>query len=424
MFLSGEREIRETAESLRKHHPQDCEVLPLYSRLSQEEQQRVFRPSGRRRVVLATNVAETSLTVPGIRAVIDTGVARISRYSHRSRLQRLPIEKISQASANQRSGRCGRVGPGVAIRLYSEEDFLARPEFTEPEIQRTNLAAVILQMHALKLGDIEAFPFVEPPDGRFVRDGQRTLRELGALSEEGHAHRHRAGGSPNYRWIRASAASCSRAPRSTASRKWRSSPRRCRCRIRATGPRTNRPRPTRSTRRCATSSRTSCRCSSCGANGEKQREQLSRAKLRAWCKENFLSYLRLTEWHDVHGQVMEVVKGELALKLNAQPAEYASIHRALLAGLLSQVAKRSEQGEYLGANGTKLSIHPGSGQFKARPAWIVSAEQVRDHQGLRAQRRARSSRAGSSRPARTWSSASTTSRTGNAAPRAPRSTSA
>src|SRR3954471_21034115 len=185
VFLSGEREIRETAESLRKHHPKNGEILPLYSRLSNEEQQRVFRPSGRRRVVLATNVAETSLTVPGIRAVIDTGVARISRYSHRNRLQRLPIEKISQASANQRSGRCGRVGPGVAVRLYSEEDFKARPEFTEPEIQRTNLAAVILQMHALRLGDIEAFPFVEPPDGRYVRDGQRTLRELGALTEAG-----------------------------------------------------------------------------------------------------------------------------------------------------------------------------------------------------------------------------------------------
>ena len=185
MFLSGEREIRETAESLRKHHPHGCDILPLYSRLAQDEQQRVFRPSGRRRIVLATNVAETSLTVPGIRSVIDTGVARISRYSHRSRLQRLPIEKISQASANQRSGRCGRVGPGIAIRLYSEEDFLARPEFTEPEIQRTNLAAVILQMHALKLGDIEDFPFVEPPDGRYIRDGQRTLREIGALTDDG-----------------------------------------------------------------------------------------------------------------------------------------------------------------------------------------------------------------------------------------------
>src|SRR3954470_3959570 len=185
VFLSGEREIRETAESLRKHHPQNCEILPLYSRLGQDEQQRVFKPSGRRRIVLSPNVAETSLTVPGIRAVIDTGVARISRYSHRSRLQRLPIEKISQASANQRSGRCGRLGPGIAIRLYSEEDYGARPDFTEPEIQRTNLAAVILQMHALKLGDIEAFPFVEPPDGRLIRDGQRTLRELGALTEDG-----------------------------------------------------------------------------------------------------------------------------------------------------------------------------------------------------------------------------------------------
>ena len=336
----------------------------------------MFRPSGRRRVVLATNVAETSLTVPGIRAVIDTGVARISRYSHRSRLQRLPIEKISQASANQRSGRCGRVGPGIAIRLYSEEDFRARPEFTEPEIQRTNLAAVILQMHALKLGDIEAFPFVEPPDGRYVRDGQRTLRELGALDRRGRRSPTSAGVSPNYRSIRGSAASCWREPRSTASRRSRSSPRRCPCPIRAIVRPTSRRRPTRSTRRCATSSRISSRCSSCGSVFTEQREQLSRAKLRAWCKENFLSYLRLTEWHDVHGQVMEVVKGELALKLNPQPAEYEAIHRALLAGLLSQVAQRKEQAEYLGANGTKLAIHPGSGQFKARPAWIVSAEQV------------------------------------------------
>jgi len=375
VFLSGEREIRETTESLRKHHPQGCEVLPLYSRLSQEEQQRVFRPSGRRRVVLATNVAETSLTVPGIRAVIDTGVARISRYSHRSRLQRLPIEKISQASANQRSGRCGRVGPGVAIRLYSEADFTARPAFTEPEIQRTNLAAVILQMHALKLGDIEAFPFVEPPDGRYVRDGQRTLRELGALSEEGvltDTGRRLAKLPLDPRLGRILLAGAEE---------------HCLEEVAIIAAALSVPDP----RDRPADKQTQADQKHAPLRDEqsdflsllklwreyvKQREHLSRAKLRGWCKENFLSYLRLTEWHDVHGQVMEVVKGELAMKLNAQPGEYASIHRALLAGLLSQVANRREQAEYLGANGTKLFIHPGSGQFKARPAWIVSAEQV------------------------------------------------
>ncbi len=375
VFLSGEREIRETAESLRKHHPQNCEVLPLYSRLSQEEQQRVFKPAGKRRVVLATNVAETSLTVPGIRAVIDTGVARISRYSHRSRLQRLPIEKISQASANQRSGRCGRVGPGIAIRLYSEEDYLARPAFTEPEIQRTNLAAVILQMHALKLGDIEAFPFVEPPDGRYVRDGLRTLRELNALDDDDRLtdvgrQLAKLPLDPRLgRMLLAGAAQhCLEDVAIIASALSVPDPR-------------DRP----------ADKQTQADQKHAPLRDEKsdflsllklwqvwneQRGQLSRNKLRAWCKENFLSYLRLTEWHDVHGQVMEVVKGELALKTNPKPGEYESIHKALLTGLLSQVAERREQGEYLGANGTKLAIHPGSGQFKARPQWIVSAEQV------------------------------------------------
>ena len=375
VFLSGEREIRETAESLRKHHPENCEILPLYSRLGQDEQQRVFKPSGRRRVVLATNVAETSLTVPGIRAVVDSGVARISRYSHRSRLQRLPIEKISQASANQRAGRCGRVGPGVAIRLYSEEDFLARPEFTEPEIQRTNLAAVILQMHALKLGDIEAFPFVEPPDGRYVRDGARTLRELGALTEAGELtetgrHLSKLPLDPRLGRILLAGARehCLEEIAIIASALSVPDPR-------------DRP-PDKQTQ--ADQKHAPLRDEQSDFLSllklwrvwNEQREQLSRARLRAWCKENFLSYLRLIEWHDVHGQVMEVVKGELALKLNPKPAEYSSIHRALLAGLLSQVAQRKEQGEYLGANGTRLAIHPGSGQFKARPAWIVSAEQV------------------------------------------------
>ena len=379
VFLSGEREIRETAESLRKHHPLGLnagfEILPLYSRLAQEEQERVFRPSGRRRVVLATNVAETSLTVPGIRAVIDSGVARISRYSHRSRLQRLPIEKISQASANQRSGRCGRVGPGIAIRLYAEEDFRARPEFTEPEIARTNLAAVILQMHALKLGDIEAFPFVEPPDGRYVRDGQRTLREINALTDDGQLTQtgQRLARLPlDPRLGRILLAGVDE---------------HCLEEVAIIAAALSVPDP----RDRPADKQTQADQKHAPLRDEQsdflsllklwrvyveQRAQLSRAKLRAWCRDNFLSYLRLSEWHDVHGQVLEVVKGELALKLNGQPAQYEAIHRALLAGFLSQVAQRKEQAEYLGANGTKLHIHPGSGQFKAKPPWIVSAEQV------------------------------------------------
>lgn len=184
IFLTGERDIREMAEALRKHHPPETQILPLYARLNPDEQMRVFQPHPGRRIVLATNVAETSITVPGIRYVIDPGLARISRYSPRSKVQRLPIERISQASANQRAGRCGRVGPGVCIRLYSEDDFARREPFTQPEILRTNLAAVILQMAALRLGEVSQFPFIDPPDPRLVRDGYATLHELGAIDEE------------------------------------------------------------------------------------------------------------------------------------------------------------------------------------------------------------------------------------------------
>ncbi len=218
IFLSGEREIRETAETLRKHHPPSTEILPLYARQGPADQARIFQAHGTRRIVLATNVAETSLTVPGIHYVVDPGFARISRYSHRTKVQRLPVERVSQASANQRKGRCGRVAAGVCIRLYTEDNFAARAEFTEPEIRRTNLAAVILQMKLLGFGAIEAFPFLDPPDGRLVADGYRTLEELGALSRDGTARagsRRSADGSRPCRWIRASGACCS-PPRTTA----------------------------------------------------------------------------------------------------------------------------------------------------------------------------------------------------------------
>ncbi|MDW1813200.1 helicase-related protein, partial [Vibrio sp. Vb2362] len=184
IFMNGEREIRDTADALSKRNLKSTEIVPLYARLSAGEQNKIFQPHTGRRIVLATNVAETSLTVPGIKYVIDPGTARISRYSYRTKVQRLPIEPVSQASANQRKGRCGRVEEGICIRLYSEEDFESRPEFTDPEILRTNLASVILQMTALGLGDIQAFPFVEAPDKRNIQDGVRLLEELGAINSE------------------------------------------------------------------------------------------------------------------------------------------------------------------------------------------------------------------------------------------------
>lgn len=257
VFLSGEREIRDTADALNKRNLRHTEVLPLYARLSHAEQHRVFQRHTGRRIVLATNVAETSLTVPGIKYVIDPGNARISRYSHRTKVQRLPIERISQASANQRKGRCGRTSDGICIRLYSEDDFLTRPEYTDPEILRTNLASVILQMTAAGLGDIEKFPFIDPPDHRNIRDGIQLLQELGALDaeEKSSPRRGRRGsGSPSSAassrscpWTRAWPAWSSR-PTATAvsARSW-SSRRRSPSRTRASGPRRSRRRPISST---------------------------------------------------------------------------------------------------------------------------------------------------------------------------------
>jgi ATP-dependent helicase HrpA len=441
VFLSGEREIRETAESLRKHHPSKCEILPLYSRLSQSEQERVFKPSGTRRIVLATNVAETSLTVPGIRSVIDTGYARISRYSHRSKLQRLPIEKVSRASANQRSGRCGRVGPGIAIRLYSEQDYLNRSEFTDPEILRTNLAAVILQMHALKLGDISRFPFVEPPDERLIRDGLRTLQEVNALEErriplppgEGRGERSEggeAGDKKDFFLEKSSSLDAgeeekggkshldSPHPNPLPEGEGAKSPARgfvltdigrklaklpvdpklgrmllagaeehCLTEVAIIVAALSVPDPReRPADQAVYADQKHARFRDENSDFlsflklwnefEEQKKHLSKSKLRQWCRDGFLSYVRMTEWHDIHGQIMEVVKGELDLKLNQAPGEYGEIHRALLSGLLSNVSLKQEQNEYAGARGAKLFIHPGSFLFKAKPKWIMSAEQV------------------------------------------------
>lgn len=375
IFLSGENEIRETTESLRKHHPAKCEILPLYSKLSIAEQEQVFKPKGQLRIVLATNVAETSLTVPGIRCVIDTGHARISRYSHRSKIQRLPIEKISQASANQRAGRCGRVAEGICIRLYSKDDFLARPEFTEPEILRTNLAAVILQMKTLKLADIEDFPFVEPPESKMIRDGLNMLHEVHALDKQGN--------------LTESGRQLAKLPIDPKLARMLLEADKQHClsevAIIVSGLSIQDPRekpadkmPQADAKHAVFRADDSDFLSFLNVwnKFEEQKKHLSNNKLRQWCRENFLSYIRLREWQDVHAQIMQVIKGELKLKLNMVPANYEEIHRALLTGLLSNIGFRHEQYEYLGARNLKFFIFPGSGQHKVRPKWLMAAEQV------------------------------------------------
>lgn len=375
IFLAGEHEIRETTESLRKHHPANCEILPLYSKLSVSEQERVFKPSGKLRIVLATNVAETSLTVPGIRGVIDTGHARISRYSHRSKIQRLPIEKISQASANQRSGRCGRVAEGICIRLYSQEDFALRPAFTDPEILRTNLSSVILQMSALKLGDIENFPFVEPPEDKMIRDGKLALHEVNALDKNGVLTE-----------VGKKLAKIPTDPKLArmllAAVEWG-----CLTEVAiiVAGLSVQDPRekpadkmPQAEQKHAAFRADDSDFLTFLNIWNafEEQKKHLSNNKLRHYCKNQFLSYLRMREWHDIHTQIMQVIKGELKLQTNSTPAGYDAIHRALLPGLLSNIGFKHEQNEYLGTRGLKFYIFPGSGQYKAKPKWLMAAEQV------------------------------------------------
>jgi ATP-dependent helicase HrpA len=375
IFLNGEREIRETTESLKKHNPAHCEILPLYSKLSVSEQERVFKPKGKSRIVLATNVAETSLTVPGIRSVIDTGHARISRYSHRSKIQRLPIEKISQASANQRAGRCGRVAEGICIRLYSEEDFLARPEFTEPEILRTNLSSVILQMTSLKLGDIEDFPFLEPPEDKMIRDGKNSLHEVNALDKEGNI-------TPMGRQLAKIPTDPKLARMILAADKLN-----CLTEVAiiVSALSIQDPREKPSDKMHQADSKHAVfkvddsdflTILNIWKIFEIQKKNLSNNKLRKYCKDHFLSYIRMREWFDIHAQIMQVVKGELKLKPNASDAGYEAIHCALLPGLLSNIGFRHEQYEYVGARNLKFFIFPGSGQHKAKPKWIMAFEQV------------------------------------------------
>ncbi len=373
VFLPGEREIRETAEALRKHHPKGAEILPLYARLSQAEQDRIFHPKGGvRRIVLATNVAETSLTVPGIRYVVDSGLARISRYSPRSKVQRLPIEPISQASADQRAGRCGRLGPGVCIRLYSEEDHLTRPRYTDPEIRRTNLAAVILRMAALRLGEVEEFPFIDPPDPRAVKDAYQSLFELGAmdagrrLTELGRRLARLPLDPRLGRMILAAEREdCLREVLIIASALSIQDPR-------------ERPMEAREAADAA-----HARFHHEGSDflawlalwdyAEEQRRHLSQNQWRKRCRREYLSYVRLREWREVHGQLKQLA-GELELKENHQPAEPDRIHRALLTGLLGHVAQHQEDGDYLGTRNRKLRIHPASSLANKRPRWIMAAE--------------------------------------------------
>jgi ATP-dependent helicase HrpA len=374
IFLPGEREIRETTESLRKHHPPHTEILPLYARLSAAEQNQVFQPHKGRRIVLATNVAETSLTVPGIRYVIDPGLARISRYSHRTKVQRLPIEKVSQASANQRAGRCGRVGPGVCIRLYDETDFKQRSEFTDPEIKRSNLAAVILQMKSLHLGDIEHFPFVEAPDNTMISDGYKLLEELGAVNAQ--------------RDLTEIGRQLARLPldprvaRMVLAAKDESALNEVMIIASALSVQEPRERPHDKQQHAdekhklfADERSDFLAYTNLWRIYHEQSQHLTNNKLRQWCREHFISYLRMREWHDVHVQLNGVVK-ELGWRSNDKPAEYEQIHRALLAGLLGNIATKGEQQEYNGARAIKLHIFPGSSLFKKRPRWLMAAELV------------------------------------------------
>ena len=393
IFFSGEREIRDAADALRSlvasnRKLKRYEILPLFARLSLAEQHRVFHPGSAPRIILATNVAETSLTVPGIKYVIDTGTARISRYSHRTKVQRLPIERVSQASANQRSGRCGRVSEGIAIRLYSQEDYDSRPEFTDPEIRRTNLASVILQMISLGVvasaGQVASFPFVQPPETRAITDGVNLLRELGALDADKSAK------------VTAIGRQLAQLPldvrlgRMIVEGANRSVTKELMVLAAALSIQDPRERPSEETGQRQRAAELHKRFSdeksdfmallNLWAYLQEQQKQLSSSAFRRLCKSEHINYLRVREWQDLFAQLRQLAK-PLGITVAAEPVNPAAnqdaVHISLLAGLLSHIGLYDERKrDYQGARGTRFAIFPGSGLFKKSPTWVMAAELV------------------------------------------------
>ncbi|WP_223775523.1 ATP-dependent RNA helicase HrpA [Streptomyces sp. 135] len=399
VFLSGEREIRDTADALNKKNYRFTEVLPLYARLSHAEQHRVFQQHTGRRIVLATNVAETSLTVPGIKYVIDPGTARISRYSHRTKVQRLPIEAISQASANQRKGRCGRTSDGICIRLYSEDDFLSRPEFTDAEILRTNLASVILQMTAAGLGDIEKFPFIDPPDHRNIRDGVQLLQELGALdptqkdpkkrlTQQGRKLAQLPVDPRLARMVlEADKNGCVREVMVIAAALSIQDPRE--------RPAEKQAQADQQHARFKDETSDFLAYLNLWRYVREQQKERGSSSFRRMCKAEYLNFLRIREWQDIYTQLRTVAK-QMGIHLNEEDAPEQHVHISLLAGLLSHIGlkdvkdskenrdgkdgkdpkQRGGRGEYIGARNAKFAIFPGSALFKKPPRFIMSAELV------------------------------------------------
>jgi len=383
VFLSGEREIRDAADALAGMALPHTEILPLFGRLSAAEQHRVFGAHTGRRVVLATNVAETSLTVPGIRYVVDAGTARISRFSQRTKVQRLPIEPISRASASQRAGRCGRVADGICIRLYSEEDFEARPEFTDPEILRTNLASVILQMTSLGLGDIARFPFLDPPDSRQIADGTRLLEELQALRPAADQVSDPRKRLTAYGRTIAQLPLDPRLARMVLEAEVNGALREVLIIVAALSIQDPRERPLEKRqqaeerhRRFADEHSDFIALLNLWNYVKEQQRELSGSAFRRMCRTDYLHYLRIREWQDLHSQLKSACKS-LDLQQNASEADHDAIHRSVLAGLLSHIGLRDvEKREYIGARGARFGISPGSSLFRKQPQWVMSAELV------------------------------------------------